>query len=181
MSMDNFQEIIGKTLKEIYLEPFAIADKYDKTEIFDDFISLESGHIVLLTEENETFIIGALHSTKLATNYFGLVRRADLDGCRFECTESAALFDSFFNKKVVGLDLFWNKEDWTDYNYNEYYIESASLKFDNKTSLTVFCGEYEETNGSFIFLSGRSSLILFLRKELFIKYNLDKVSHVEMV
>lgn len=96
-------------MKEIYLEPFAVADRIDNTQILDDFIYVEGGHILLLTEEDQPFIIGALHSTTLETNYIGLNHRNDLNGDKLKSTTGAPLLGSFINRKIVSIDLFWNK------------------------------------------------------------------------
>lgn len=179
--MEDFRQIIGKEIIEFYLEPIAIEFGIDNTMILKDFISVGSGNIFIKVDF-DLYVIGSMHATQLATDYLGISKRNDL----LEESKSWQLkpseLDSFKNKIIQSLVLFYNKEEWTNYNHNEKYLESLKIHFSDGQSLSIFCGDFEENSpGYFSFLSGRSSLVLFPNETTFDDYKLTHAREIEKI
>jgi len=179
--MDDFRQIIGKKITQVYLEPTSIELGIDDTRIFNDFIFIGSGSIFFRTDF-DLYVIGSMHATKLATDYLGISKRNDLlqESQNWQLRQSS--IDSFKNKTISSIKLFWNKEEWTNYAHNEKYIESLRIYFTDGSSLSIFCGDFEEDkSGHFNFLAGRSSLVLFPNEIIFDNYNLNRTHETENI
>ncbi|MFZ5554876.1 MAG: hypothetical protein ACOZCO_17330 [Bacteroidota bacterium] len=173
--MDDFRQIIGKKIIDIYLEPLAIDNGIADTQIHSDFIYIGSGAMFIKTEA-DLYIIGSLHSTQLATDYLGIKERNDLLPNSLTWNQTINELSSFKNKLICGIQLNWNIEKWTNYGHNEKYLESITISFEKGHSLSIFVGDFEsnEANNEINFLAGHSSIILFTNQDNFKKYKLNQ-------